>query len=225
MRTRQDLLDRNNNSKHLQQFPTIWEKLCARCHPGSSRASRITFCGSSPTMDTTPLSLLIWRNSLDSLAQAFRLRFGRLGLPPNANFFAWLVNQNRIWITDRLQRREWPNCGRCPLCNQVQESAAHLLFKCRFSIRVWNEVFSWLGLIIPMALWHRFGTIKSWWDELLTNNTQPVKAISALLLLVGWELWKERNARVFRSKARKWRSSRGTSKKKCLFGPLRMPSI
>ena len=83
----------------------------------------------------------------------------------------------------------------------MQESATHLLFKCRFSLRVWDEVFSWLGLAIPTASWHQFGIVKSWWDELLSNNTQPVKALSSLLLLVGWELWKERNARVFRSKA------------------------
>jgi hypothetical protein len=121
--------------------------------------------------------------------------------PPKCKFFAWLVNQNRIWTADRLQRRGWPNCDRCPLCKQVQESAAHLLFQCRFSIRIWNEVFAWLGMHIPTALWHRFGTVKAWWDELLTSNAHPVKALSSALLLVGWEIWKERNARVFRNKA------------------------
>ncbi|KAF7024667.1 hypothetical protein CFC21_036982 [Triticum aestivum] len=42
--------------------------------------------------------------------------------------------------------------------------------------------------------------VKSWWDELLTSNAQPVKTLSSLLLLVGWEIWTEMNAHVFKSK-------------------------
>ncbi|KAF7014401.1 hypothetical protein CFC21_030656 [Triticum aestivum] len=40
-----------------------------------------------------------------------------------------------------------------------------------------------------------------WWDGILTNNAQPRKALASLLHLVGWEIWKEWNARVFREKA------------------------
>ena len=49
--------------------------------------------------------------------------------PPKCKLFTWLVTQNRIWTADRLERHGWQNCGRCKLCNEVQESAAHLLFK------------------------------------------------------------------------------------------------
>jgi hypothetical protein len=45
-----------------------------------------------------------------------------------------------------LQKRGWPNCGMCKLCNQVQETASHLLFKYRFTIQIWSKVKSWLGL-------------------------------------------------------------------------------
>lgn len=83
----------------------------------------------------------------------------------------------------------------------MQESAAHLIFKCRFSVRIWNAVFSWLGLAIPTAPWLLFDSVKSWWDAVLSDNTLPTKALSSLLLLVGWQIWNERNARVFRSKA------------------------
>ena len=60
--------------------------------------------------------------------------------PPKCNFFAWLVLQNRIWTADRLQRRGWQICGNCPLCNQVQESTGHLLYKYRYTIRIWKEI-------------------------------------------------------------------------------------
>ena len=66
--------------------------------------------------------------------------------PPKCKFFAWLIIQNRVWTADRLHRRGWPNCNLCPLCKQVQETAAHLLFQCRFSQRVWIEVATWLGI-------------------------------------------------------------------------------
>lgn len=53
---------------------------------------------------------------------------------------AWLVIHNRLWTADRLQCRGWPNCEFCPLCNQVLESAAHLLYQYRYTIRVWNDI-------------------------------------------------------------------------------------
>ena len=42
----------------------------------------------------------------------------------------------------------------CKLCNQVLESAAHLLFGCRYTIRVWGLIKDWLGLpsIAPILL-------------------------------------------------------------------------
>ena len=80
--------------------------------------------------------------------------------PQKCKLFAWLVTQNRVWTADRLQRRGWPNCDRCPLCNQVRESAAHLLFKCRFSIRVWKEVLAWLHLDVDTTHWLNFDTVR-----------------------------------------------------------------
>jgi hypothetical protein len=59
--------------------------------------------------------------------------------------FAWLTIQNIFWTTDRFQRRD---------C-QIMEGASfvtkfknppQLLFKCRFTIRVWTDVKSWLAL-------------------------------------------------------------------------------
>jgi hypothetical protein len=65
---------------------------------------------------------------------------------PKCKSFAWLIIQNRVWTADRLQRRGWQNCGTCKLCNQLQDTANHLLFKCRFTIWVWNVLKAWLGL-------------------------------------------------------------------------------
>ena len=67
--------------------------------------------------------------------------------PPKCKFFAWLIIQNRVWTADRLRRRGLPNCDLCPLCKQTGETAAHLLFQCRFAKRIWYMVKDWLHLL------------------------------------------------------------------------------
>jgi hypothetical protein len=59
--------------------------------------------------------------------------------PPKCKIFTWLNLQNRAWTAGRLGRRGWQNCRHCKLCNQVEESASHLIFKCHFLIHVWFD--------------------------------------------------------------------------------------
>ena len=122
--------------------------------------------------------------------------------PPKCKFFAWLVINNRIWTADRLQRRGWPNCDRCPLCKQVQETAAHLLFQCRYTVRVWEMIKSWLGLVdVNPTAWVTVHSVKAWWNLIDSNASQSRRAMMSLIMLISWEIWNERNARVFRNTA------------------------
>ena len=119
--------------------------------------------------------------------------------PPKCKLFAWLVLQNRVWTADRLHRRGWPNCGLCQLCKREDESAAHLFFRCRFTIRVWNMVIAWLGLsAINTSQWHSFSSMKDWWNSVIYTNGTRRKSMASLIMLICWEVWTERNARVFR---------------------------
>jgi hypothetical protein len=43
-------------------------------------------------------------------------------------------------------------------------------------------------------------TIKEWWTLLVDGATPHCKALVSLTLLIVWELWNERNARVFHNK-------------------------
>ena len=120
--------------------------------------------------------------------------------PPKYKFFAWLIIQDRVWTADRLQRRGWPNCGLCPLCKQVTESAPHLLFQCRFSQRVWANVASWIGINNAIiAGWRYEISVKEWWFKTILDRGPPRKALASMLMLVFWELWNERNVRVFKN--------------------------
>ncbi|XBJ27109.1 hypothetical protein VPH35_004423 [Triticum aestivum] len=74
------------------------------------------------------------------------------------------------------------------------------MFKCRYTIIVWNLVFEWLGIHSPTLSWSSFQPIKEWWcsnDGMVQNYR---KAKTSLQMLICWEIWNERNARVFRSK-------------------------
>jgi predicted negative regulator of RcsB-dependent stress response len=43
--------------------------------------------------------------------------------------------------------------------------------------------------------------VKEWWNEAIHKQGQSKKAMASLAMLVSWEIWKERNARVFRNNA------------------------
>ena len=99
---------------------------------------------------------------------------------PKCKIFAWLVFQNRVWTADRLEMRGWPNCGLCKLCNQDQEMAAHLLFKCRFTTRIWSSLKNWLGLHdLDSRVGQAFGTVKEWWSEAIHKRGGERKAMAS----------------------------------------------
>ena len=50
-----------------------------------------------------------------------------------------------------------------------------------------------------MALWDGL-SIKDWWDSLAGDGAHNRKAMASLTLLTTWEIWNERNARVFKKK-------------------------
>ena len=127
---------------------------------------------------------------------------------------------------DRLARRGWPNCNLCPLCKQVQETAAHLLFQCRFTVRVWTEIKTWLGLhdIDPQIgdSCPRWKFVRTW---LLTKGATHAWFRSTLMMLVAWEIWNERNATVFRNTAAPTTVVIARLKMRPLFGLVRVRSI
>jgi hypothetical protein len=182
---------------HIVQFSKLWEML------------------QDVQMDNDTTDEISWKLSNDecySAKSAYNMQFeGHIishmpslvwkpWAPPKCKIFAWLILQNRVWTADRLQKRGWPNCGLCKLCNQVQESADHLLFKCRFTVRIWTALKTWLGLHdVEPTDWQSLRTVKDWWIHGIHKRGNNRKAMASLAMLVSWEIWKERNARVFRN--------------------------
>ena len=95
--------------------------------------------------------------------------------------------------------------GKIVALSTLQEgsgTAAHMLFKCRYSLRIWRGIKEWLGLFnLDMSVWSGYDSVKAWWCSITRVQGRRRKGLSSLLLLVSWEIWNERNARVFRNVA------------------------
>ncbi len=118
--------------------------------------------------------------------------------PGKCKFHAWLIIQNRVWTSDRLATRGWRNNGHCPLCRCDTETALHLVAMCRYTKRIWRLVATWAGYQqLEPAQWEEARSVHQWWESLANTPGIPKKGLRSLILLVVWEIWKERNRRIF----------------------------
>jgi hypothetical protein len=51
------------------------------------------------------------------------------------------------------------------------------------------------------SLWGKFDNLHEWWCAIFEAHGRRRKGLTSLLLLTAWELWNERNARVFKNVA------------------------
>jgi hypothetical protein len=135
-----------------------------------------------------------------TIASDFKRTVWKIWAPPKVKFFAWFALQNRLWTANRLQKKGWPNCGNCPLCMRSAECINHLLVHCRFTQRLWGLIKEWLGLYsIELHTWLAM-SLHEWWSLMTGASTPNRKALGSVVLLTSWEIWNERNARIFRHK-------------------------
>jgi hypothetical protein len=191
------ILDENFTIDHLFQFINLWAKL-QEVHLieeiEDTISWRLTSNGQYSVKSVYDLQFF------GSTTSNLYKSVWKVWATPKAKFFAWLLTQNRIWTANRLQKRGWPNCGLCPLCKQETESVCHLFIHCRYVVRLWNLIRVWLGIpgIMP-GQWVGL-SINNWWNQMTSGATPNRRAIASLSLLVTWEIWAERNARVFHNK-------------------------
>ena len=111
-------------------------------------------------------------------------------------FYTWLLLQNRNWTADRLSARGWPHSTLCSFCDQVLESASHLLLGCPFAKEVWQLIASVQPRVAAIAL--SCQSVKEWWRRLCTEGRRAArKEEIGVGVYVAWHLWKERNWRIF----------------------------
>lgn len=115
---------------------------------------------------------------------------------PKAGFFLWLAVQNRILTSDRLRRFGIAGPTRCPLCKAECEDMNHLLYECSYSRNCWEWLVRNLDWSSPFP--RVFKTfIMNWPHNICKGIYSKIWNISPAI--IAWEIWKERNRRIFKN--------------------------
>ncbi|KAF8708580.1 hypothetical protein HU200_029954 [Digitaria exilis] len=111
-------------------------------------------------------------------------------------FFAWLLVQCKILTADKLLKRNRPCDPLCQLCHQVEESAGHLILHCVYAKEVWLRMSQETNGLMQVPSTEL--TMEEWWNLSLQGLNKELKQrTAALMIYTAWNIWKERNRRIF----------------------------
>ncbi|XP_072066697.1 uncharacterized protein [Arachis hypogaea] len=119
-------------------------------------------------------------------------------VPPRIELFGWFVLVDRVNINERLAKIGVNILGDslCVMCTKELESAEHLFLRCEVAWQVWCKWLRSLGRewVIPGTIREMF---ESWRG--LHNRQQGLKMWMTVFFAVIWNIWLERNARIFKN--------------------------
>ncbi|BAH94054.1 Os07g0663200 [Oryza sativa Japonica Group] len=122
--------------------------------------------------------------------------------PSRVRFFFWLAARGRCQTADNLAKKGWPHEDSCALCMREQEDCHHLFVTCEFSGRVWELMRAWISVDFPIPGQIDCSLIDWWFEARRCFRTGYREIFDAVLMLVCWLIWKERNARIFEQRLR-----------------------
>jgi len=144
------------------------------------------FSGVDGNLQTSALYALI--KSMHNPSGSVTTNFWKSCAPPRVQFFAWLLQNDRIQCKVNLHRRHILGDDTCDLCGTEPETASHLLFHCEFASSFWRSLGYELAPELTVADAHRMPRPES----------VPANHFDTFTLLCCWQLWKRRNGFVFR---------------------------
>ncbi|XP_016178592.1 uncharacterized protein LOC107621062 [Arachis ipaensis] len=119
--------------------------------------------------------------------------------PPQVELFIWFVLIGRVNTKERLHRfgilRHGDNI--CVFCKRDVEHIYHLFLGCEFTWQVWCRWLSDLGRAwsIPGSLKEHFES----WTGVVNRNEERNRWLRCFFAVI-WNIWLERNRRIFNSK-------------------------
>lgn len=116
---------------------------------------------------------------------------------PKCRFFAWLVIHDRVLTADNLAKKNWPHNEHCTMCYCQFETTAHLLIRCNYTEAVWSTIAAQLNLPNFTHMSSLEGPI-DWVSKLEQAESKQARKMNlGNLFFFWWNIWKERNRRIF----------------------------
>jgi hypothetical protein len=120
----------------------------------------------------------------------------RIAASPRVRFFFWLVMHGCCWTADRRFRHGLQTSNTCIICDQEVETIDHILLGCYLCREVWEPWLAKLGVQGVVILCEE--PTMEWWIQSRKLVPKPARrGFDSLFFLIGWMIWKERNARTF----------------------------
>ena len=117
--------------------------------------------------------------------------------PLKCKFFAWLASLNRCLTTDNMLKRGWTCDPICKLCLVENETCLHLMLQCPFSAQIWDLVQAKLQITLNPGPVDADDFSQWWLKQVISRTNNAARSLNAVITLVCWSIWKERNARTF----------------------------
>jgi len=109
--------------------------------------------------------------------------------PPRVQLFMWLLLQRRIQCRTVLFRKHIVDSPVCEICNLTDETPEHIIHGCSLGKEIW------LRLNLQSTISMDLGQLHT-----LANHTATgIPELPSFIALVCWQVWKARNAKVFRN--------------------------
>lgn len=119
-----------------------------------------------------PASSFIWKN----------------GAPPRVQMFLRLLMKGRIQCRSDLYHKKIVDSSECIACGAHEETPEHLIFQCPMAALFWEKIGMPLADGLQTRDLHCFSKVRGIPDD--QHN--------AFISLCCWQIWKRRNALVFR---------------------------
>ncbi|XP_074305391.1 uncharacterized protein LOC141640519 [Silene latifolia] len=118
---------------------------------------------------------------------------------PKHRFIGHLAVQMRLPTVDSLVQRGFSWINRCALCEAAQETHQHLFFECTWSAALWTRIQSFFSFATHS---NELASVLAWFHSHNRGSSWIKKRKRSALLSVIYQIWQERNHRIFRSQDR-----------------------
>lgn len=118
---------------------------------------------------------------------------------PKHRIVMWLTMRNGLATIQNMTRRGWMLPNRCCLCYKESESKEHLFFECHYSYQILQETLTRKRI---RRIYTDLSQVVTYFQRKIKGRNRTQKAKRAALAAVIYEVWLERNHRIFQGECR-----------------------